>query len=226
MKNQTARPKHNLARKRGRAAAKPAQHRREAEIIGKPPRIQPSTTPERMEAALNLSLRLRRVALPDAPTISMEQMPEIMPTLACHEELWERVAMVSMHLLGNGALARRDAELAILRTSWLCGAPYEWGEHVVQGKSAGLGEKEIERIIIGSASRGWSARDRAILLAAEELHDGAMISDRTWKTLAKSFDDKQLFELVVLIGQFTMVAYFQNALRLRLSAGNQGLRAR
>ena len=53
-----------------------------------------------------------------------------------------------------------------------------------------------------------------------------MISDPTWEILSKRLDDKQLFELPVLVGQFTTVAYFQNALRLRLDGDNVGLRAR
>ena len=42
---------------------------------------------------------------------------------------------------------------------------------------------------------------------------------------AKRLNDHQLFELTVLIGQFTATAYFQNSLRLRLEAGNDGLNA-
>ena len=35
-----------------------------------------------------------------------------------------------------------------------------------------------------------------------------------------------LVELLIVIGQFTATAYFQNALRLRLEVGNDGLSAR
>ena len=53
-----------------------------------------------------------------------------------------------------------------------------------------------------------------------------MISDPVWGVLSRQLDEKQLFELLVLVGQFTTVAYFQNALRLRVAPGNIGLRAR
>lgn len=199
---------------------------REKLILGKPPRIAPQTSERAIKEAMDLTLRLRKAALPSAPAIPVAQMPEIMTTLTCHSALWERLAMVSVELLGNGALDRRDTELAILRTSWLCQAPYEWGEHVEQGKKAGVTDKEIERLIVGSSAKGWSARERAMMCAVEELHDDAMVSEKTWRVLARHFDDKQLFELLVLVGQFTMVAYFQNSLRLRLYAGNVGLKAR
>jgi hypothetical protein len=39
-------------------------------------------------------------------------------------------------------------------------------------------------------------------------------------------DERQLIELPYLIGNYTKVAYLQNALRLRLRGGNRGLSAR
>jgi hypothetical protein len=53
-----------------------------------------------------------------------------------------------------------------------------------------------------------------------------MISEATWRTLSESLDERKLIELPVLIGQFTLVAYLQNTLRLRLGQGNAGLKAR
>ena len=53
-----------------------------------------------------------------------------------------------------------------------------------------------------------------------------MISDATWEVLDSSLDDKQLIELVMLVGQYQTVAYYQNALRVRLREGNAGLSAR
>ncbi len=199
---------------------------REARVLGQPPRLLPLQSEEAISAALDLTARLRRAALGDTAPVDVAKMPDIMATLACHTDLWEAVARLSMQLLGKGALARRDTELVALRTTWLCGAPYAWGEHVTQGKTAGLSTEDIERIQIGSSAAGWNARDRAVLQAVEELHKDAMISDPVWAVLSEQLDDRQLFELTVLSGQFTTIAYFQNALRLALPTGNLGLRAR
>ena len=72
----------------------------------------------------------------------------------------------------------------------------------------------------------WDDHERAILEAVEQLHENAMVSDQTWSRLPTRFDDHQMFELLILIGQFTATAYFQNSLRLRLEANNAGLAAR
>jgi hypothetical protein len=60
----------------------------------------------------------------------------------------------------------------------------------------------------------------------EELHFDSMISDETWADLQAFYNDKKLIELVILAGQYKTVAYYQNALRLPLAAGNMGLLAR
>jgi 4-carboxymuconolactone decarboxylase len=201
--------------------------RREAEVLGKPPRIPPLDRATIAKAAQESAARLRKAAFGDVPPLALDQIPEIVVTLLRYPELWESVSQLSIQLLGPSAvLPMRDRRLALLRTTWLCRAPYPWGEHVRQAREAGFGGEEIDRITIGSPAPGWSAHERAVLRAAEELHENAMISDPTWNALAETFDSNQLFELIVIIGQFTTVAYFENSLRLRLEPGNEGLSTR
>ncbi|MCE7796505.1 carboxymuconolactone decarboxylase family protein [Sphingobium sufflavum] len=134
---------------------------------------------------------------------------------------------LSLHLQSEtGALPPRPRQLAILRTGWLLQAPYEWGEHVRVSKRCGITSEEIERVTIGSTAPGWSDHDRAVLLACEELRQTVFVSDETWAALSDFLDDQQKVELLVLIGQFTNVAYLQNSLRLRLEPSNPGLSAR
>ncbi len=199
---------------------------REELILSHPPRILPLSESEIGEAAQENVRRLRQGVLGKAEQLPFAQIPEIVPTLLRHPDLWERIGDLSIQLMGRGVLKPRDRQLAILRVLWLCQAPYAWGEHVKHGKKVGLTSEEIERVTGGSSAAGWDEYERALLLAAEELHDNAMISDATWDGLAKRLNEQQLFELTVLIGQFTTVAYFQNALRLRLDDNNIGLGAR
>ena len=114
-----------------------------------------------------------------------------------------------------------------LRTSWLCQAPYEFGEHVRLATSLRcVNSEEVSCVVEGSTAAAWGEHDRAVLDAAEDLHGGAMIADDTWDQLARTYDDTQLIELPMAVGQATMVAYFQNACRFRLAPANDGLRAR
>lgn len=202
---------------------------RQAEILGKPPRFETLDRHANAEAIVDATHRLR-VAMfgPDAPRLAIDDVPEIMVTMTPFSALWERIMGLSMEVMGpNARLSKRDQKLAILRTGWLLQAPYEFGEHVRQARNLGFAEEEIERIASqGSAAPEWSDHDRAVLRAAEELRGNAYISDETWATLSRTLDSAQLFELVILIGQFTLVAYFQNSLRLPLEAENGGLLGR
>jgi alkylhydroperoxidase family enzyme len=167
---------------------------------------------------------------PDAPSAHLlsrlENLPEIVRTMLRHPELFARQTDIGLQLLSRGALPARERELVILRVGWLCQAPYEWGEHVIIAKSLGITSEEIERITHGSSASGWTKRERAILRATEELRETAMISDSTWAVLAESYNERQLIELPIVVGQYQTVAYYQNSLRLRLHTGNAGLKSR
>jgi 4-carboxymuconolactone decarboxylase len=195
---------------------------REAQILGQPPRIVPLEPEELNPEARAIVLAIRKTL-----SLPMEgEIAEYHATLLRHPELYRRHSELAIQLF-RGALTPRQRELAILRTAWLCEAPYEWGEHVALGKSAAkLTSEEIERVTEGSRAPHWNDQDRAIIRAVEELHADAFVSDETWNDLARFMDEKQLLELPILIGQYQGLAYFLNTLRARLKPTNPGLSAR
>ncbi len=110
----------------------------------------------------------------------------------------------------------RERELAILRIGWLCRAEYEWGQHVLIGKQAGLLDEEIARIPSGPDADGWSDRDRVILSAVDELHADAFIGEPTWQALAANFETEQLLDLIFTVGQYNLVSMVLNTLGVQL----------
>jgi alkylhydroperoxidase family enzyme len=199
---------------------------REQEIVGKPPRIPSRRSEAYLAPAREMMAKISGAASGHATPVADEHIPEMLLTAMCHRELFERVVNVSLQLLKDPALPLRDRQLVILRVGWLRQVPYIWGEHVNVSKKLGLTGEDIEQVTVGSTSSHWSDFERALIKATEELVDTAMITDPTWETLAQQYDEKQLFELPVLVGQFSTVGYFQNALRIPLSATNEGLKAR
>ena len=117
-----------------------------------------------------------------------------------------------------GKLPGRDRELLILRTAWRCQAAYEWGHHVEIGLRVGLVEDEIARIPAGPDG-GWSAHEAALLRAADELHDDASLSDETWTALAERYDERQLIEIPMVVGQYHLVSFTLNALGIQPEEG-------
>jgi alkylhydroperoxidase family enzyme len=193
--------------------------KRMREVVGSAPRIAPLREDQLTEEARQLAVEIRAAfGIPEDGA-----MPESLRMMLVHPELF-RAQMGMGIALAAGSIPPRERELAVLRSAWICGAPYEWGEHVDIGKQrCGLTDEEIERCTRGSTAEGWSEHERAVLKAVEELHASHMISDETWAVLARSWDDKQLTEFPILVGAYTMTAMQQNSLRYRLADNNPGL---
>jgi len=58
----------------------------------------------------------------------------------------------------------------------------------------------------------------------EELIEDRALSDPTWDTLAARWDEAQLIEFPMMVGQYVATAYVQNSLRIPLEDVNPGLR--
>ena len=117
----------------------------------------------------------------------------------------------------------RDKEILILRTAWLSRGEYIWGRHYVRGKESGLTDEEIQRITEGPAASGWSDFDATLLRAADELHTSRFVSDATWNALSARYTEDQVREVVLIVGDYTQLAMFQNSLGAQLPPGYDGL---
>jgi 4-carboxymuconolactone decarboxylase len=142
-------------------------------------------------------------------------------TLIRHTGLFRKWLPFAGKLL-SGKLPARERELLILRTGWRCQAPYEWGQHVLIGRRAGLTDEEIERIKAGPDAAGWSADDVTLLIAADELHDTSRLSDKTWAALTANYDEKQIVEILMVVGHYHMVSYVLNGLGVQREPGVPG----
>ncbi len=167
------------------------------------PRIAPLPREGRDPRTEELLASLRR---PDGTELNL------FATLAHHPRLLKRWSGFGGVLLYGGALPARERELLILRTAFHCRAHYEWGQHVAIALAAGVTQDEIDRVAAGPHAPGWSNDDAVLLHAADELHAAAVIGDATWATLAARFDEQQLIELCMLVGQYHLVAFTLNSL--------------
>jgi alkylhydroperoxidase family enzyme len=146
----------------------------------------------------------------------------IFRTLAAHPKLLKRWLVFGNYILNKSTLPPRERELLILRVGWLCRAEYEWGQHVVIGKRAGLTDDEIERVKEGPDAHGWSEFDATLLRAVDDLRARAFISDAVWDALAARYDARQLLDLIFTVGQYNLVSMALNTLGVRLDEGVAG----
>jgi alkylhydroperoxidase family enzyme len=188
---------------------------RERQVIGDGPRFPPLSEDDIDDDAKATIMEIRGAFnIPDdAP------MPMVSLISLRHPGMFRGQMALGVELAGRGAIPPREREIAILRIALLCGAPFEWSEHVDIGRRFGVTDEEIERVIDGSAADGWSEHERAILRGVEELIADKCLADETWDTLARTWNDQQLMELPMLVGSYFMTALQQNTLRIPPKAG-------
>ncbi len=181
----------------------------------KEPRIKPLAESE-WNAEQQKLLNPQKAAHPSGRVVNINA------TLANHIKLAERWFPWSTYIFAESTLPPREREILILRIGWLCRSEYEFGQHTLFGKLAGLTEGEIRRVTEGPKAPGWDAFDVTLLQAVDELHADAFITDTTWNALAKRYNKQQLIDLVATVGQYNLISMLLNSLGVQLDEGVPG----
>jgi len=141
-------------------------------------------------------------------------------TLAWHPLLLKRFTLFAGFFLTRTTIPERARELLAMRTIHLAGCEYLFGHHQLSAPDAGLTPDEIVRI--RAANAGWAPWDALLITVADEMWATGNLSDDTWSELARSFDEPQLLEIVMLVGFYRMVCAFIETLRIQLEPGVPG----
>ena len=134
-----------------------------------------------------------------------EHALNVFTTLGRHPELFRRWIGFGGALL-SGRLPARTRELAILRTSVHCRAEYEWIHHVDAARAAGVTEDELAALRGPLDEYGWDADTLALLRAVDQMHETWGLDDDTWAEVHGRLGDADAVELVMLVGQYHLVA--------------------
>jgi alkylhydroperoxidase family enzyme len=143
-------------------------------------------------------------------------------TLAHNPRLLKRFNVLAGGLVAKGLLPARERELIILRMAFRCNSIFEFGQHSVIGKAAGVSEDEIRRIVLPLASAGFGADDDAIIQMVDELVDANRVSDQTWDRLGSRWDFAELLELMMVAGVYWMLAGILNSAGVEPEPGVPG----
>jgi len=172
------------------------------------PRIEPARPPypPDVQAAFD------RIMPPGVPPLIL------FTTLARDARLYERFRNGS--LLDKGNLTLRQREIVIDRITALSGSEYEWGVHVAFfATRVGLDETMQRSLVHGKADDPcWSADERLLIRACDQLHAACDLDDRLWAELRAVYSEAALMEVLMLAGFYRTVSYLTNALRLPLES--------
>lgn len=144
-------------------------------------------------------------------------VPNALTTLMHHPGLAGPFLAFNRVLLFTPSLPPRLRELMVLRVAVRTRSTYEWVQHVRLAQGCGVTEAEIERIARGAgADATWAPLEADLLAATDELIDRFRIDDRTWARLAEHLDERQLVEVVFVVGTYTCLAMAFNSFALEL----------
>lgn len=152
---------------------------------------------------------------PDAPPV-----PNVVGTLMHHPALAGPFLAYNGVLLQQPALDARVRELMVLRVAWRARSRYEFVQHARLAQRLGVTPEEIAAIA-GGARAEWTPIEAAALDATDQLVDRYRIDDATWARLAEHLDERQLVELVFVVGTYVGLAMAFNSFGLQIDADLQ-----
>ena len=139
-------------------------------------------------------------------------------TFARHPALTKQFLPLNVYLLYSSTLPARVRELAVLRVAHRRQCSYEWAQHVILAKKAGITDDEIAAVCrAGEGTAGdFDAFERAVLTGVDELEEKSELSDATWATLGTRLDDRQRMDYVFTVGCYALVAMAFNTFGVEL----------
>ena len=159
-----------------------------------------------------------REAMKDQPINAVN----VTATMAHNRTMAKAIGKFAQTVLFDGELPRRQVEIAVLRMGWNCQAVYEFGQHTLFGRDAGLSDDEIYLTTRPVSEGPWSAADRVILQIVDDLYADDCVSDATWAAATQQFSDADIIHLIATAGCYRTVSGFLNSAGVQLDDGVPG----
>ncbi len=121
--------------------------------------------------------------------------------------------------LYRGALTPRIREIAILSAVAASNGQYALGWHLLDAQEAGLSRDETRAIIAEDDASLLSPMDATVSRFARELTLAATVSNATFTSLADAMDEREIVEVVLVVGLYRLVACVANGLSVELDEG-------
>ena len=180
-------------------------------------------------------MHLRRPSTPRVPPIpavaakARERMSgspanavNVVATLATNRLVSKGMGSFAQALLFEGSLDPRLRELVILRMGWNCQAVYEFGQHTLFGRSAGLTEEQIYLVTRPISLGQWTPLEAAALQLVDDLYADDCVADSTWATLEGQVDHATIIELMGAALCYRVVSGLLNSCGVQLDEGVPG----
>ncbi len=124
--------------------------------------------------------------------------------------LAERVAALEDYFRFEAALPAADRELVVLAAVREAGARYAWVRHEAAGRQAGVRPEAIEILRAHGATDGLTPRESLLVEIAHALLRTRTLSDELFGRGLAELGERQLVEVVTLVGHYNMIGFIAN----------------
>jgi alkylhydroperoxidase family enzyme len=157
---------------------------------------------------------------------AMAELPvnavNLMATMAHNGAVARGINRLAQVAVLEGAVPRRQVEIAVLRMGWNCQAVYEFGQHTLFGREAGLTDAEIYATTRPISDGAWSDAERAVLRLVDDLYADDCVSDSTWAEVTEHFSSADIVQLIAAAGCYRLVSGLANSAGVELDEGVPG----
>ena len=170
-------------------------------MLPDPPARMPPLTPQTSTAEANeMFERWRTGAFKGS-----DQNP-VLWTFAHHPELANLFSALNIHLLSTSTLPVRQRQIAIMRTAWLCETRYMWSSHLRTSLRRGIEPELFGPLQVGASDPYFTAFERTVIDATEDLVRNRFVSDTHWQALAAQWSNSQLLDFLFTVGTYVLLA--------------------
>ena len=97
-------------------------------------------------------------------------------------------------------------QIAIMRTAWLCKARYMWSSHLRTSLRRGIEPELFGPLQVGVSDPYFTAFERTVIDATEDLVRDRLVSDGHWQALAAQWSNSQLLDFLFTVGTYVLLA--------------------
>ncbi len=157
---------------------------------------------------------------------AMAELPvnavNLMATMAHNGEVARGINRLAQATVVDGGVPRRQVEIAVLRMGWNCQAVYEFGQHSLFGRDAGLTDAEIYATTRPISEGAWPDAERAVLGLVDDLYADDCIRDSTWAEVTEHFSAGDIVQLIAAAGCYRLICGLANSTGVELDEGVPG----
>ena len=130
----------------------------------------------------------------------------VLLTFAHHPVLADLFSKLNVHLLTNNTLPVKQRQIAIMRLAWITKATYMWSSHLNTSRMVGLEPDMYRPLQIGADDPYFSAFEKVVIRATEDLVSDQKISQANWDPLMEEWSEQQMLDFLFTVGIYVTVA--------------------